>query len=1007
MDRKNNTTAFGLSKDLTIPVQLKITSLKSSNLTLSILKLAKASDKYANPSIFKKYSQIQLNSDLFVKVEVIGDSHNQLTIPTYSKYRSFSGNQRVWDETIQLAINYNQLSLDSYLTITLYEIVDTKPTIFAIGFLSIFNKTNSTIRTGLQKIPMAPSQVLGTVNYYDNHDLTPIEHQIIKYQNGELPKLEWLDKLTLPIVERESNNTHDTDDLYYLYVELPNFDLPIVYSDISYLLPDTKEMIKSLQPVNKPNELNNSSFIINQIDINAPKVFDPDYRYNSFGALYNSQLDIANLDPIEAKYNKLERNMNNSILLDKELKPTPQLRDELLKILNKPSNIELTDYEKNLIWKFRYYFSKNNTTINFANVGPDNLKIEFKTNQKFLTKFLKSINWDNDNELDHAFNEIIPYYWSADKIQIDDALELLSSYFNPFTLVRRITVDEHQTNKDKESRIDKIFKYVQQLRNFAVDRLRLASGDELLLYLLQLVQALKYESIIVDTELHSSLSKLDINGIDETHDSSSLKDNRILEKSSLASFLIEKSIENEKLGNYLYWYVKVENEDQLNSSSNAGQIYSIVLNKYIETLRTHSAKNKLPNYNYLKRQVWFIKKLTQLVQLLKTTFKKNESTAKKVQFLRDYLSDSSNEFLKFPHHFPLPLDPSVIICGCYPEESAVFKSSLSPLKITLKTVVKDSNSNAIFSKAKHKYGKYTMMFKIGDDLRQDQLVIQIIDLMDQLLKNENLDLRLTPYRILATSPIAGMIQFVPNETLDSILTKNYNDEGLVTVSSGNSQLAGANGILNYLILHSQEQQPLEPIATSVLTNESQTSSQIQRHAVSSDLRVSLTVLDNYVKSCAGYCVITYLLGVGDRHLDNLLLSPNGKFWHADFGYILGKDPKPFPPLMKLPIQVIDGMGGLNHENFAIFQNYCFVTYTTLRKNSNLILNLFQLMLDANIPDIKTDPNRAVEKVEEKFCLSMSEEEAILHFQNLINDSVNAFLPVVIDRLHSLAQYWRA
>ena len=166
-------------------------------------------------------------------------------------------------------------------------------------------------------------------------------------------------------------------------------------------------------------------------------------------------------------------------------------------------------------------------------------------------------------------------------------------------------------------------------------------------------------------------------------------------------------------------------------------------------------------------------------------------------------------------------------------------------------------------------------------------------------------------------------------------------------------------------------------------------------------------MDNYVKSCAGYCVITYILGVGDRHLDNLLLSPNGKFWHADFGYILGRDPKPFPPLMKLPIQVIDGMGGLHHENYNVFKSYCFITYTTLRKNSNLILNLFQLMLDANIPDIQFDPLRVIEKVQEKFCLQMTEEEAILHFQNLINDSVNAFLPVVIDRLHSLAQYWRA
>ena len=48
------------------------------------------------------------------------------------------------------------------------------------------------------------------------------------------------------------------------------------------------------------------------------------------------------------------------------------------------------------------------------------------------------------------------------------------------------------------------------------------------------------------------------------------------------------------------------------------------------------------------------------------------------------------------------------------------------------------------------------------------------------------------------------------------------------------------------------------------------------------------------------------------------------------------------------------------------------------------------MLDANIPDIQFDPLRVIEKVQEKFCLQMTEEEAILHFQNLINDSVNAF-----------------
>lgn len=34
---------------------------------------------------------------------------------------------------------------------------------------------------------------------------------------------------------------------------------------------------------------------------------------------------------------------------------------------------------------------------------------------------------------------------------------------------------------------------------------------------------------------------------------------------------------------------------------------------------------------------------------------------------------------------------------------------------------------------------------------------------------------------------------------------------------------------------------------------------------------------------AGYCVMTYLLGVGDRHLDNLLLAPDGTCLLASFG----------------------------------------------------------------------------------------------------------------------------
>ncbi|KAI4166333.1 MAG: hypothetical protein LQ342_000223 [Letrouitia transgressa] len=862
-------------------------------------------------------------SDLYVTVQLWADS-KPWTVPVQTAYKSFK-KARVWNEWLELPIEIAQLPLSSQLAITIWDVSPTGgpgARGHAIPFggttIPLFDK-DDTLQKGRQRCRIyrhkaadgcsstkTPSVAPPRRKRGDNdtthanskapeeEEMERIEKLFKKHELGEIPRVDWLDQLVFKsiaekrqkleekakLVSKSSQiangktkeqsspnlNTEEIEsDNYTLIIDLPRFDFPIVFTDFEYSPTPISSMAQhSTAPGNVSLKPPPEVRLGPGINRTSNGIDDDDPSAPPLITVYDPEVGQKD-NPAESKHRRLVRNHRTGVL-DRDLKPNAKIRDELNTIMAYGPTQELNGEEKDLVWKFRHHLTRD---------------------KRALTKFVKSVAWQDQNEARQAV-QILPK-WT--EIDVDDALELLGPTFdNP------------------------------AVRAYAVDRLRESDDGELLLYLLQLVQALKFEKI--SPEINE----------DGTQDS------------SLARFLISRATKNLTLGNFLHWYLMVECDDRSpDQSKEHRKLFAKVEFDFMTELM--QVPEGPERRKILLRQGELITVLSKISKDIRFS---REDRPRKAQRLKKYLADPKNELTTFDPPLPLPLDPSVLITGIYLEESMVFKSSLFPLLINFKTA--DGK-------------KYPIMFKTGDDLRQDQLVIQIISLMDRLLRKENLDLKLSPYRILATSPQAGAIQFVPSMSL----------------AAASAKYKGS--ILAYLRANNPD--------------------------TSAPLGVRQETMDTFVKSCAGYCVITYLLGVGDRHLDNLLLAPDGHFFHIDFGYILGRDPKPFAPAMKLCREMIEGMGGPGSTHYSVFKSYCYTAFTTLRKQSNLILNLFALMTDANIQDIRLEPDKAVWKVRERFALGVSEEEAIRGFEAVVGESVGSVGAVVIDRIHDLMQGLRA
>ena len=947
----SDTYSFATSRQIDFPVSVKINNLEGKQASFPQSKLLK------EPALRHLGSIQNPNSELYVTAQLWAESR-PISVPTQTPYKFFK-NGRTWNEWLQLPAPIKDCPISAQIAITVWDLspIRTDGSFdHAVPFggttVPLFDE-DGVLQKGRQKCKVyrnreADGELPSSTPYIprpkrrrrndppppsfpEEAEVQRLEALLKKHEMSELPQNQWLDDMAFKLIgkkareadeaarkralfqnaykrrkpkydgEGNGQNGHITDDgdnsigsddedeeQFTLYIEFPRWDFPIVFEDFEYepsqMLRDFRHSIGNPGVNTKP-----TPEVKFGPGISGGQVIQDEELYPVIQLFDPDQFQKEN--PCETKHRRLVRSDRNAYS-DRDEKPNAKLRDELNIILAYGPTQDLTSQEKDVVWTFRHHLSKD---------------------KRALTKVVKATDWNAPLEAKQAV-ELIPK-WA--EIDVDAALELLGPTFD---------------NK--------------VVRGYAVDRLRQADDAELLLYLLQLVQALKFE----------------------TYD----EDEEGLPGSSLAKFLIDRAADNFQLGNYLHWYLMVECDDR-GPDTNAVHRKLFARVEYYFMLELE--KKNPEQRKILLRQGELIALLSRIGKDIRFG---RESRPHKIEILKKYLADPENKLIKIDPPLPLPLDPLVNITGIYPDDATVFKSSLSPLLIKFRTVdsspeaskttLKSPSSSKTSSKSQS-HGKYPIIFKTGDDLRQDQLVIQIITLMNNLLLKENLDLKLTPYRILATSPLAGAVQFIPS----------------ISLSAASSKYKGS--LLAYLKTHNPD--PTGPLG------------------------VRKEAMDTYIRSCAGYCVITYILGVGDRHLENLLIAPSGHFFHIDFGFILGRDPKPFAPLIKICKEMVEGLGGTNSAQYAQFKQYCFTAYTTLRKSSSLVLNLFSLMVQSSVPDIKMIEEQmggvggAVGKVRERFNLDVSEEEAVRLLDQVIGDSVNAVFGVVIDRLHDFVQGWRA
>nr|XP_040059148.1 LOW QUALITY PROTEIN: phosphatidylinositol 4-phosphate 3-kinase C2 domain-containing subunit beta [Gasterosteus aculeatus aculeatus] len=444
----------------------------------------------------------------------------------------------------------------------------------------------------------------------------------------------------------------------------------------------------------------------------------------------------------------------------------------------------------------------------------------------------------------------------------------------------------------------------QELRRTAVQWMDSISDPELLDFLPQLVQALKYECYL---------------------------------DSSLVRFLLRRAIGDIRIAHYLFWLLK----DNLQDSQ-----FSARYQHLLAALLCCVGRGLREEFD---RQCWLVSVLATVAHKVR-----DASPSSRQCVLREGLEEMKQFFL-VNSSCRLPLNPALLVTGINIQSCSFFNSNAVPLKLSFQNLdPRGDNINVIF--------------KSGDDLRQDMLTLQVIRIMNKIWIQEGLDMRMVIFKCFSTGRGRGMVEMIPQaDTLRKIQVEHG-----VTGSFKDRPLA------DWLQKHNPTDEQYDK------------------------------AVENFIFSCAGCCVATYILGICDRHNDNIMLKKSGHMFHIDFGKFLGhaqmfgnikRDRAPFVFTSDMAY-VING-GDKPSSRFHGFVDLCCEAYNLIRKHTHLFLNLLGLMLSCGIPELSDLDD--LKYVYDALRPHESEADATMYFTRLIESSLGSVATKLNFFIHNLAQ----